>query len=397
MSKSIISKARWYYMNLKKTFGIALLALVLVTFGVFPASANGNASEAIDGVIEHAEELVAISSTIHDQTMLIADDENLDDDLRAAGESIHLSSHDIEHIGEHIRTHAEELKVLAADPEANEDEIRIALAEINEHADEALELIESKDEDLQKVLADAPESHQQYATDIKDSLTEAGTIANHIRSHAAEVEEDLGLAEAVVLEGDAGTYVTAMEEIANEMLEDTDIVLVETKFLVQNESLDQQWRDYAKEVHLASHTVEQASEAILESIDELKPLAADPAANEAAVKAKISEIDEHAQGIIDEFMSKDEAVHAILDLEEPYLAHAEASHDAVHKVEYEAKQIQSKGEKLEAALYPEEEIATVEAEEADAPSESTGKSAPGFEIAMAVAGIFGAICLFRRR
>lgn len=381
-------------MRLKNIVGISLLTLVLIVASAFPASAHADENMAIDEVIEHAEELVEMSATIHDQTMLIADDESLDDDLRAAGESIHLSSHEIEHIGENIKTNAEELKVLAADPEANEDAIKIALDEINEHADEALELVESKDADIQKMMSDAPESHQQYATDIKDSVTEVGSIANHIKSHAADAEENLGLAEAVVLEGDAGVYITAMEELANDMLELSANIHDETEYIADDEALDQQWRDYGEEVHLSSHTVEQAAEAILEEIDELKPLAAEPEGNEAAVKVKISEINDHAQGIMDELMSHDEAVHAILELEEPYLTHATATHDAVHKVEYEAKQLQKKGEKLEAALYPEAEVVEVQAQAAS--TESTGNSAPGFEIVMAIAAIFGAVCLFRR-
>ncbi|AKB85657.1 PGF-CTERM sorting domain-containing protein [Methanococcoides methylutens] len=384
-------------MNFNKIFGIAIIALVLMVASVFPASAHGDEHMAIDEVIEHAEELVEMSATIHDQTMLIADDEDLDDDLRAAGESIHLSSHDIEHIGAAIKEHAEELEALSADPEANEAEIKIALEEINEHADEALELVESKEADIQKMVSDAPELHQQYAADIKDSVTEVGAIADHIKTHAAEVEEDLGLAEAVVLEGDAGTYVTAMEELANEMLELSHSIHDETEYIADDEALDQQWRDYGEEVHLSSHDVEQAATAILEDIDELKPLAAEPAANEAAVKAKITEINDHAQGIIDELMSHDEAVHAILDLEEPYLTHATATHDTVHKVEYEAKQLQKKGEKLEAALYPEAAPEPVAAEPSAVSTETEGNSVPGFGFPIAIAGILGAICLFRRK
>ncbi|WP_305064496.1 PGF-CTERM sorting domain-containing protein [Methanococcoides sp.] len=384
-------------MNFNKIFGIAIIALVLMVASVLPASAHGDVNMAIDEVIEHAEELVEMSATIHDQTMLIADDEGLDDDLRAAGESIHLSSHDIEHIGAHIKEHAEELKVLAADPEANEEEIMIALGEINEHADEALELIDSKDADLQKMLSDAPESHQQYAADIKNSVTEAGSIADHIKTHAAEVEEDLGFAEAVVLEGDAGIHVTAMEGIANDMLDDSTTILLETKCLVKDESLDQQWRDYAKQVHLASHTTEHASKEILEDIDELKTLAAEPAANEAAVKAKIGEINDHAQVVMDELLAQNEAVHKILELEVPYLTHASASHDAVHKVEYEAKQLQKKSEKLEAALYPAAAPEAVAAEPSEVSTEAEGNSTPGFGFPIAIAGILGAICLFRRK
>ncbi|MCD4821944.1 MAG: PGF-CTERM sorting domain-containing protein [Methanococcoides sp.] len=380
-------------MNFNKIFGIAIITLVLMVASVFPASAHGDENMAINEVIEHAEELVEISVTIHDQTEFIADDEALDDDLRAAGESVHLSSHEIEQIGEHIKERADELKVLAADSEANEDEIMIALGEITEHADEAIELIDSKDADIQKILSDAPESKQQYATAIKEAVTEAGSIANHIKSHAAEVEEDLGFAEAVVLEGDAGTYVTAMEELANEMVELSHTIHDETEYIADDEALDQQWRDYGEEVHLSSHTVEQAAEAILEDIDELKPLAAEPDANEAAVKAKIGEIGERAQEIMDELMSHDEAVHAILDLEEPYLTHASATHDTVHKAEYEAKQLQKKSEKLEDALYP----AAVAAEPSEISTEAEGNSVPGFGFPIAIAGILGAICLFRRK
>ncbi|TQD28226.1 PGF-CTERM sorting domain-containing protein [Methanolobus vulcani] len=385
-------------MNIKKVFIVALLATVLMVASAFPASASEDASEAIDEVIEHAEELVEMSTTIHDETMNIADDESLDDDLRAAGEAIHQSSHEIEQIGEAIKEDADELKVLAEDPETNEDDIIIALDEIMEHAEEALELIDSLDGDLQKVMDDSPESHQEYAESISDALTETGSIANHIIDHAEEVEEALGLAESVTLEGDAGTHVSAMEDLANEIVELSETIHDETEYIADDEALDQEWRDYGEEVHLSSHTVEQAAEAILECIDELKPLAADPDANEAAVKNKVSEIDEHAQGIIDELTSHDEAVHTILELEEPYLAHAEATHDAVHKIEYEALQIQKKGEKLEAALYPEEEAESVETATGDseASSTSTESSTPGFEIAMAVAGIFGAVCLFRR-
>ncbi len=383
-------------MNCKKAFGITFIVFILLMINAFPATAHGSAGESTDEVIEHAEELIEISTTIHDQTMYIADDENLDDDLRAAGESIHLSSHDIEHIGNHIKEHAEELKGLLDDPEANEEEIMIALEEINEHTDEAMELVESKEADLEKVLADSPQTHQQYAEAIEDAVMEAGSIANHINLHAAEVEESLGFTEEVVLEGDTATSVASMEEIANEMLENDMIILNSTRELVRDETLDQDWRNVSKEVHMASHTVETASEKIIEEIDELKPLLTDPDTNEAAVKNKLTNIREHAQSIMDEFEANHEAVHAIVELEEPYHTHATITHDKVHEVEYEAKQLQKKAEKLEEALYPAEEE-TSEPVTSEVSEETETTSTPGFGIILACMGIFAAVGLLRRK
>ncbi len=382
-------------MSFNKAFGIIVIALALIMVSAFPAAAHATAQEATDEVIEHAEELIEISSDIHDQTMYIADDESLDDDLRAAGESIHLASHDFEHIAEHIKEHAEELKGLLEDPEANEEAIMIALEEINEHADEAMELVESKEADLDKIMADTPESHQQYAEAINDVVTEAGVISNHISSHAAEVEDALGFTEEVVLEGDTATTVAAMEELATEMLEQAHTIHDETEYIADDEALSDDWRALGEEVHLASHTVEGASDAILEEIDELKPLLVDPVANEAAVKTSLAAIGEHSQEIMDELVAHHEAVHAIVDLEEPYKAHATTTHDTVHEVEYEAKQLQKKAEKLEEALYP-VEVETSEPVTSEVSTETQTSSTPGFGIILACMGIFAAVGLLRR-
>ena len=153
------------------------------------APASGNVAVALDEVEEHANELLEIAGNIHDETEYIADDETLSDDIRAVGEEIHLSSHDIEHCAKEVLEHVETIRGLAGDVEANGAAIDEEIGEISAHLEECSGIIESKHDKLHELTGTVPETHTEYADNTHDYYHEAEYLVSDIQEHVAELQD----------------------------------------------------------------------------------------------------------------------------------------------------------------------------------------------------------------
>jgi hypothetical protein len=133
--------------------GILLLGVLALATGI--ASAADSAKEELPGaeiqaviveIDEHVHELINGTKALHDNTEQIADNETLDEDLRADAEEVHVASHELLYIADDIQELVEELEDLAKDPAANKVEMGEAIDEIKEHLEEYTEVLEANDD-----------------------------------------------------------------------------------------------------------------------------------------------------------------------------------------------------------------------------------------------------------
>ena len=150
--------------------------------------------ELVGALDEDAHDLVNVSKAIHDNTEKIADDEDLDDDLRDKAEAVHVASHDLWQIAEQIHEHAEELEDLAKNPVANKAEIEDALAGVVEDLEEYYAILEAKQDLIHQILFTTPDSHVEYADATHDACHEAEAIVEHFTEQVQELAEVIGVA-----------------------------------------------------------------------------------------------------------------------------------------------------------------------------------------------------------
>lgn len=182
-------------MNKFNKLGIILVSTLLVFALSIPVSAHEGHShsdvpQSLVEVEEHANEIINVAEIIHTKSAKIADDKSLNDDLRAKAETVHKSSHEIEHIAEEIISHVETLEGIEH-PSENKDMVKTEVNEINEHVDELANLLNSKSDAVHEVEENTPESHKEYAEAIHHEFHELGEIGSHLKEHASEIESDM--------------------------------------------------------------------------------------------------------------------------------------------------------------------------------------------------------------
>ena len=88
--------------------GILLLAVLALATGIGSAESAKEELPAaeiqavIEEIDEHVHELINGTVALHDNTEQIADNETLDEDLRADAEEVHVASHELLYIAEDI-------------------------------------------------------------------------------------------------------------------------------------------------------------------------------------------------------------------------------------------------------------------------------------------------------
>jgi PGF-CTERM protein len=387
-----------------------LLAILMVMLACsFPVSAQEESPTAIVAEIgEHANDLSTVAGNIHDETEMIADDESLDEALRAKGEEVHLSSHDIDHCAQEILRSVETLNGLVADPDANMDAIESEIADMKEHIEECEDIMESKDDIVHALGSEVPESHAEYADNTHDYYHEAEAVLRDIDSRIGELEGSLGIgtasaASAAPVSGNVAVALDEVEENANELLDYAGKIHDETEYIADDEALSEDIRAVGEEIHLSSHDIEHCAKEVLEHVENIRVLAGDVEANKAAIDEEIGEINEHLEecsGIIE---SKHDKLHELTGMvPESHAEYADNTHDYYHETEYIVADIQEHVAELQEAIEnptpAAEAKAAPEAEtdEADAEEES-GNSAPGFGLVLAVAGMLSMVFLLRRK
>lgn len=174
------------------TKSIILSIMMVMLACSFPVSAHEESPTAVVAEIgEHAEELSVLAGNIHVETEMIADDESLDDTLRAKGEEIHLSSHDIDQCAQEILKSVETINGLVTGPDANIDAIEAEIADIKEHIEKCKGIMESRGDIVHALGSEVPETHAEYANRIHDYYHEAEDLVDHIQEHVDELQESI--------------------------------------------------------------------------------------------------------------------------------------------------------------------------------------------------------------
>ncbi|MFY1110129.1 MAG: PGF-CTERM sorting domain-containing protein [Methanosarcinaceae archaeon] len=386
-----------------------LLAILMIMLACsFPVSAQEESPAAIVAEIgEHAEELSTVAGNIHDETEMIADDESLDEALRAKGEEVHLSSHDIDHCAQELLRSVETLNGLVADPEANMDAIEAEIADMKEHIEECEGIMESKGDIVHALGSEVPETHAEYADNTHDYYHEAEAVLRGIDSHVGELEESLGIgtasaASAAPVSGNVAAALDEVEENANELLDYAGKIHDETEYIADDEALSEDIRAVGEEIHLSSHDIEHCAKEVLEHVENIRGLAGDVEANKAAIDEEIGEMNEHLEECAGIIESKHDKLHELTGMvPETHAEYADNTHDYYHETEYIVADIKENvGELQEAIENPTSEAeakAAPEPEAEAAAEEESGNSAPGFGLVLAVAGMLCTVFFARRK
>jgi methyl-accepting chemotaxis protein len=169
-----------------------LSALVLYT-GIGIAESPEDVQGLLLELEVQSQDLVNVTKAVHDNTEQIADDESLDEEIRAQAEAVHLASHDLWYLAEDVCQHVEELRDLCSDPQTNKAEINESLNEIVGHLDEYTSTMEGQEDSVHSILFATPESHKEYADATHDAFHEAEDIISDLVEGIKELATTIGV------------------------------------------------------------------------------------------------------------------------------------------------------------------------------------------------------------
>lgn len=386
-----------------KRTGIIILALMLVTT-VFslPGAAQEAPAAIITEIEENAKELSTIAENIHDETEYIADDESLEEALRAKGEEVHLSSHNISHCAETLLRSVETLNELAADPEANAAALEAELIKLEESTEECAGVIEVKSSLVHELQSEVPETHSEYADNIHNEFHTAETIIRELKKSSGALKTSLGIdkAAAAPVEAAVSTSLASLEENANLLLEEAGKVHDETEYIADDEALSEEIRAVGEEIHLSSHDLKHCADAVLEHVETLRGLVGDSKANKAAIEEEIKLMNSNLTACTEVISSKHDKLHELTGVvPETHTEYADNIHDYYHEAEYLVADLQENVNELQNAIEnptSKTPAGVKSAPESETPEteEKTEKKTPGFGLCLALAGllcmVFGA-------
>ncbi len=191
--------------------GVLVLGVLALATGIASADSAkeelpaADIQEVIEEIDEHVHELIEGTMAMHNNTEKIADNETLDEDLRADAEKVHVASHELLYITEDIQEHVEELEDLGNDSAANKAEMEEAIDEIKEHLGDYTEALDANHDLVDDILSTVPETHKVYAEATQDAMYELESTVEEIEEHIDELQ---GL-----LEDGAAEIQEAVEEL----------------------------------------------------------------------------------------------------------------------------------------------------------------------------------------
>ena len=381
-----------------------LLAFLVAALICVPVTAHEESAADVSADIAlQSDELFTAAESILLDTKAIVKDDTVDQDIRDLAKTIHLVSHELEDIAADLQEDSAELKTLAADPVANKAAIETLLGEMQTGAAEYNEKLEAQHENIHDLVFVVPESREDNADAVHDAAHAAGDVCDHLIENIEAMQGILSgesvaasssaSQNAGVAVADVTIEVTEITEHSGELFTSAESILLDTKAIVKDESVDQDIRDLAKTIHLVSHELEDIAADLQEDSAELQTLAADPGANKDAMKVIIVEM----QTSVTEYTGKLEAQHEnIHDLvfvaPESREENADAVHDTAHAAEDIADHLSEHLGDLESAL---DAPASTPAELPAGNPDST--PTPGFGVLAAICGIFGAVAYVARR
>ena len=221
--------------------------------------------EVIQEIDEHVHELIEGTMVMHDNTEQIADNETLDEDLRAKAEEVHVASHELLYITEDIQELVDELEDLAKDPAVNKAEMGEAIDKIKEHLGDYTEALDANHDLVHDILSTVPETHKVYAEATQDAMYELESTVEEIEEHIEELQgllED-GAAEIQEAVEELSEYASQLKRLIRKMTKPAHAIPGEI----------------GGDIHTQFHRIESFSSAIYDNVKALDKLAADPDKN----------------------------------------------------------------------------------------------------------------------
>lgn len=369
-----------------------LLAFLVVALICVPVTAHeDSASDFAGEIVELSKELLDLCTEIHDQTEYIADDESLDTELSELAESIHLFSHELESVADDVLLHAQKLQTLVASGSGNSAAVGKEIDAVNENSEKFIAMLGTKHADIHDLVFNTPESHEDYADATHDAAHAAGDVAKHIITYTGGLKDMLASGGSSpstpqkhgAVAADITAEIADITELSIDLFVSAESILLNTKAIVKDDSVDQDIRDLAKTIHLVSHELEDIAGTLQENSVELHMLAADPVANKNAMKGIIVTMKESSAKYSAKLGSQHENIHKLVKVApKSHEDNADGVHDACHAAKKGADNLVGHLVSLDAAL--------------DAPvPEPT--STPGFGVLAAICGIFGAVAYIGRK
>jgi len=422
-------------MNTKGMVGIVTVAIAML---LFITSASPVMAQDVSAVVEKIEqnmaELEEAAEVIHKQTDTIIGVEGMPDEMADTAETVHLSTHALNHIGVYMESDIGKLNTYKAEPDENREKILFTVGKIEALRKLYQDTIDSGDfvttmrlpvtgkspYDLIHLLIENPEVQASpeaisAAGDVHTAVHDLEDASKAMRLNLEELEDILtespapasgsGIAESV------GNIDTNMVELKGA----AEVIHEETKVIISGvEGMPDEMKATAKTVHLSSHALKHIEVYMGSYIGKLDTYKAEPGENKAKMLVTAGKIEALRKLYQDTIDSSDFVTTMRLPVtgKSPYdLTHilienpdVQASpeaisaagdvHTAVHDLGDAAKSMRLNLEELEDALAELEGPTTTAA---TAPTPIPTADAPGFEAAFAIAGILAvAYMVFRK-
>lgn len=381
-----------------------LLAFLVAALICVPVTAHEeSAGDVAAEIALQSDELFTSAESILLDTKAIVKDDTVDQDIRDLAKTIHLVSHELEDIAADLQEDSAELQTLAADPVANKAAMEDLLGDMQASAAEYNEKLAAQHENIHDLVFVIPESREDNADAVHDTAHGAEDVCDHLIENTEVLQGILAGAPVAtssstsqntnVAVADVTIEVAEISEHSNELFTSAESILLDTKAIVKDDTVDQDIRDLAKTIHLVSHELEDVAADLQENSAELQTLAADPSANKNAMRVIIVEMQTSVTEYNDKLEAQHENIHdLVFVIPESREDNADAVHDTAHAAEKTADHLSEHLESLSATL---DAPVAAPAESASGNPDST--PTPGFGVLAAVCGIFGAVAYIARR
>jgi len=147
----------------------------------------------VEEIQEATQQLIDLAWEIHDNTAAIADNETLNDTVRAIAEELHVgASHPLIHTAQYIHDYnLEKLKDLTRDPASNMAEINDTLFTIREYLGECEDVLDDAHVLVGQLELIVPDTHRPYAVATHDAIHNAEAEIFAIRQLLNTLEGEL--------------------------------------------------------------------------------------------------------------------------------------------------------------------------------------------------------------
>ncbi len=425
-------------MNTKRMVGIVTMAIamLLALTSASPVMAQ-DVSAVVEKIDANMAELEGAAKIIHEETDAIIGIEGVPDEMKDTAETVHLSTHALNHIGVYMGSDIGKLETYKADPDKNREEMLFTLGKIEALRKLYQDTIDSGDfvttmrlpvtgkspYDLIHLLIENPEVQASpeaisAAGDVHSAVHDLEDAAKSMRLNLEELEDALAEAPAPAPKESGSEIAESVGNIDKNMVElkgAAEVIHEETKVIISGvESMPDEMKATAKTVHLSSHALKHIEVYMDSYIGKLDTYKAEPEKNKAKMlvtAGKIEALRKLYQDTIDsgDFVTTMELpvtgkspydlTHLLIENPDVQASPEAISaagdvHTAVHDLGDAAKSMRLNLEELEDALA---ELEGPTPTAATALTSTSTPETPGFGAAFAITGILAvAYMVFRK-